>query len=73
MLLLYWVNLDSVLDSKIAKTRPAAVISDEAMNENLGTVVLCPITSRIHSQWPSRVQTIVGGKPAEIAVDRIRT
>jgi mRNA interferase MazF len=69
----YWVNLDPVLGAEIAKTRPAAVISDEAMNERLGTVVVCPITSRIHSSWPSRVQTMVNGKPAEIAVDQIRT
>ena len=67
------MNLDPVLGSEIAKTRPAAVISDNAMNEHLGTVVVCPITSRIHSRWPSRVQTMVGGKPAEIAVDQIRT
>jgi mRNA interferase MazF len=69
----YWINLDPVLGSEIAKTRPAAVISDESMNEHLGTVVVCPITSRIHPLWPSRVQTVVAGKPAEIAVDQIRT
>ncbi len=68
----YWVNLDPVLGSEIAKTRPATVISDDAMNEHLGTVVVCPITSRIHPRWPSRVQTRIGGNPSEIAVDQIR-
>ena len=68
----YWVNLDPVLGSEIAKTRPAAVISDEAMNEHLATVVVCPLTSRIHPHWPSRVQTKIGGKASEIAVDQIR-
>jgi mRNA interferase MazF len=68
----YWVNLDPVQGSEIAKTRPAVVVSDEYMNAHLGTVVICPITSRIHPHWPSRVQTTVDGLPAEIAVDQIR-
>ena len=69
---IYWVNLDPVQGSEIAKTRPAAVISDQAMNRHLSTVVVCPITSRLHPHWPSRVQTLVHGTPSEIAVDQIR-
>ncbi len=69
---IYWVNLDPVIGSGIAKTRPAAVISDDAMNEHLGTVVVCPLTSRIHPRWPSRVSTSVHGKPSQVAVDQIR-
>lgn len=68
----YWVKLDPVLGSEISKTRPATVVSDEAMNQNLGTVVVCPITSRIHPHWPSRVQIRIGGRRSEIAVDQIR-
>ncbi len=69
----YWVNLDPGIGREIAKTRPAVVISDNAMNHNLGTVVICPITSRLHPRWPSRIQTSMAGKPAEIAIDQIRT
>ena len=68
----YWVSLDPVVGGEIAKTRPAAIVSDNAMNEHLSTVVVCPITSRIHSRWPSRVATRINGKPSEIAVDQIR-
>lgn len=69
----HWVSLDPVVGSEFAKIRPAAIVSDEAMNEHLETVVVCPITSRLHPRWPSRVQTTVGGKPGEVAVDQIRT
>jgi mRNA interferase MazF len=69
----HWVNLDPVVGSEISKTRPAAIVSDDAMNAHLGTVVVCPITSRLHPRWPFRVQTRVAGKAAEIAVDQIRT
>ncbi|MFA6506118.1 MAG: type II toxin-antitoxin system PemK/MazF family toxin, partial [Treponemataceae bacterium] len=39
----------------------------------LGTVVVCPVTSRLHPRWPSRVQTRIGDRESEIAVDQIRT
>ena len=69
----YWVCLDPVRGSEISKTRPAVVISDHAMNHLLNTVVICPLTSRLHPHWPSRVQVRVAGKDAEIAIDQIRT
>lgn len=69
----YWVDLDPVRGSEIAKTRPAVVVSDEDMNRILSTVVVCPVTSRLHPRWPSRVRTTIGGRQAEIAVDQIRT
>ena len=69
----YWVDLDPVRGSEIAKTRPALVVSDDAMNRMLSTVVVCPITSRLHPRWPSRVRTSIAGREAEIAIDQIRT
>ncbi len=69
----YWVDLDPVRGSELAKTRPAVVVSDNDRNAALKTVVVCPITSRLHPGWPSRVQAVVDGRPAEIAVDQIRT
>jgi mRNA interferase MazF len=42
------------------------------MNEHLGTVVVCPLTSRLHPLWPSRVQVDVGGTRGEVAVDQVR-
>ena len=68
----YWVDLDPVQGSEIAKTKPAVVISDDTMNSLLGTLVVCPLTSRLHPRWPSRIQASVGGKSAEIAVDQFR-
>jgi mRNA interferase MazF len=69
----YWVNLDPVVGREIAKSRPAVIVSDHAMNDHLGTVIVCPITSRLHPRWPSRIQATVGGRRAEIAVDQVRT
>ena len=70
---LYWVNLDPTQGSEIAKTRPALVVSPDAMNKRLQTVVICPLTSQLHPSWASRVQCVCAGQPGEIAIDQIRT
>jgi len=69
----YWVDLNPVRGSELAKSRPAVVISDDAMNATLETVVVCPMTTRLHPQWPSRVRADLQNRPGEIAVDQIRT
>jgi mRNA interferase MazF len=70
---LYWVNLDPTQGSEIAKVRPALVVSPDAMNKRIETVVICPLTSHLHPLWASRVQCECAGKPGEIAIDQIRT
>lgn len=69
----YWVHLDPTVGGEIANTRPAVIISDNLMNHYLQTVVVCPITSRIHESWPSRITTTISGRRSEIAIDQIRT
>jgi len=43
------------------------------MNMYLETVVICPLTSKLHQQWRTRLQIKCANKNAEIAVDQIRT
>ena len=68
-----WAELDPARGSEIAKTRPVVVVSLDVLNEALVTVTVCPLTSQLHPAWRSRVQIRCAGKPAEIAVDQIRT
>lgn len=70
---IYWVDLNPVIGSEISKVRPAVVVSDDLMNLHLQTVVVCPLTSKLHPAWRSRVAIECAGKPSEIAVDQIRT
>ncbi len=67
------VRLDPVIGSEMAKTRPGVVISADEMNAAIETVVVCPLTTKLHPRWRSRVPITTGGKRAEIAVDQIRT
>ena len=68
----YLANLDPARGREIAKTRPVVVISQDDMNRFLDTVVVCPLTTKLHPRWRSRVQTVCAGRKAEIAVDQIR-
>src|SRR5260370_15529536 len=68
-----WARLDPVEGSEIGKTRPVVIVSMDALNDRLRTVTVCPITAQLHPQWRSRLAVRCAGRPAEIAVDQIRT
>lgn len=69
----YLADLDPVRGRGIAKTRPVVVVSQDEMNRNLDTVVVCPVTSKLHPRWRSRIRIVCARRKAEIAVDQIRT
>jgi mRNA interferase MazF len=70
---IYLADLNPTIGSEISKVRPVVVISQNAMNRNLETIVICPLTSKLHPTWRSRLQIDCAGKSAEIAIDQIRT
>jgi mRNA interferase MazF len=69
----YLADLDPARGREIAKTRPVVIISQNEMNRHLDTVVVCPLTMKLHPRWRSRIQAMCAGRKAEIAVDQIRT
>ena len=70
---IYVADLNPTVGSEINKIRPVVVISQNEMNTYLDTIVVCPLTSKIHPRWRSRLRVTCKGKKAEIAVDQIRT
>jgi mRNA interferase MazF len=70
---IYYANLSPTIGGEIQKTRPVVVVSKTTMNRYLNTVVVCPLTTKLHPPWRSRIQVRCAGKDAEIAVDQIRT
>jgi mRNA interferase MazF len=69
---IHWVELDPGRGSELRKTRPAVIVSLDALNAALETVVVCPLTSRLHPDWRTRLPVKAAGKPAEVAADQIR-
>jgi len=70
---IFFADLNPTIGGEIKKIRPVIIISQDEMNEYLETVVVCPLTSRLHPLWRSRLQIVCAGEKAEIAVDQIRT
>ena len=70
---IYIADLNPTVGSEIKKVRPVVVVSQDEMNTYLETVVICPLTSKLHPQWRTRLQIKCEDKKAEIAVDQIRT
>ena len=70
---IYFADLNPTIGSEIKMVRPVVIVSQDAMNHYLETVVICPLTSKLHPQWRSRLQIKCITKEAEIAVDQIRT
>ncbi len=68
----YLINLDPTVGKEIKKTRPCLIISPDEMNENISTVIVAPMTSRIRN-YPSRVTCDFQGTKGQIVLDQIRT
>jgi len=68
----YLVNLDPTIGSEIRKVRPCTVVSPNAMNHNLRTAVVAPMTTKGQS-YPTRVQCRFKGKDGQVVVEQIRT
>ena len=70
---IYFADLNPTIGSEIKKVRPVVIISQDEMNTHLETVVVCPLTSKLHPQWRTRLQIKCVNKNSEIAIDQIRT
>ena len=70
---IYFADLNPTIGSEVKKVRPVIIISQKEMNKYLETVVVCPLTSKLHPQWRTRLQIKCLNKKAEIAVNQIRT
>ena len=66
------VNLDPTKGKEIKKTRPCLVISPNAMNKHLDTLIVAPLTSS-EKNYPSRLRTNFKGRAGEICFDHLKS
>jgi mRNA interferase MazF len=67
------VALDPVVGSEIQKTRPAIIISNDAMNRHGMRVVVVPVTSNVEHCYPGEALVTIKGKPARALGDQLRS
>ena len=68
---IWLIQFDPSKGSEIKKTRPAVIISPDALNTHLQTVIVAPLTST-KKGYPSRIATSFENKGGEIMLDQIR-
>jgi mRNA interferase MazF len=68
-----WVALDRAVGTEIQKTRPAIVISNDAMNRHGMRVVVVPVTSNVEHCYPGEALVTIKGKPARALGDQLRS
>ena len=67
----YTVQLNPTVGREIRKARPCVIVSPDAMNGLLDTVIVAPLTTTI-KRWPTRVTAVFEDKQGSIALDQIR-
>ena len=66
------VDLNPVKGSEMQKIRPCVILSPSEANKYLRTIIVAPITSKIH-RFKFRVQVTIGKINGEIALDHLRS
>ena len=68
----YLVALDPSVGKGMKKTRPCVVVSPDELNENLGTVIVAPLTTGGHS-YPMRIPCTFRKRRGFVVLDQLRT
>lgn len=68
----WWVNLDPTRGSENRKTRPAVVLTANALNRARRTVVIVPLSSRATPRPPIVVATPSAGEGSVAVCDQVR-
>lgn len=68
----YRVDLAPAQGSEMKKIRPVVIISPNALNRHLNTVIIAPLTHTVKG-YLFRVPSLFDGEPGEVALDQLRT
>lgn len=68
----FLISLDPTMGHEINKTRPCLIISPDEINENIGTVIIAPMTTKSFI-YPTRIPVNFDNKRGLIVLDQIRT
>ena len=69
---IYLVNLDAQPSADAKNTRPCVVISPDEMNNNIGHVMIAPLSSA-SAEYPTRIKVEFLNSTRLVVLDQIRT
>ena len=67
----WWVEFDPSIGTKIRKTRPAVIVSNDIANAHLARVVVVPLTSSASKLYPGEALITLAGKKSKAMADQI--
>lgn len=67
----YIVDLNPAFGSEMRKIRPAVIVSPNAMNMHLNTVIIAPLTHTV-KRYPFRAPSFFNGERGAIALDQMK-
>ncbi len=65
--------MDPVIGTEVQKTRPAGIVSNDAMNQFSQRVVVVPVISNVDHCYPGEAMVTVKGRPARALGDQLRS
>jgi mRNA interferase MazF len=68
----WWVHLDPVRGSEIAKTRPCVVLTADVLNERRRTIVVVPLSTTPQASPPLLVPVQCAGRSVVAVTDQVR-
>ena len=68
---IYYANLNPVIGSEQGGTRPVLIISNDVGNKHSPTVIVAPITSRIHTKAKLPTHVELDSRYCDIAKDSV--
>ncbi len=68
---IYLTDLDPTKGKEIKKIRPALIVSSDELNNELGTVLVAPMTTKTRN-WPTRLDITFENKDGQVILDQIR-
>jgi mRNA interferase MazF len=69
---IWWINFDPTQGSEIRKTRPAVVVTADALNRARRTVVVVPLSTGPQPRPPIVIATPSAGEGSVVVCDQIR-
>ena len=67
------IDFDPSLGGEVRKTRPAAVLSNDAANAVLNRVRVVPISSSVRQLYPAEAYVTLNGRRRKAMADQITT